>query len=116
MGVYLWLRFFKFIGVALFFSGTVGTFSATDSERRRRWAELHAAPGYIVTWVVGLGLASSSGVGLAHTWVVVAAVASTVSLFATLTQAHLLARDSRPLALVASGGFVAALALMVWKP
>jgi hypothetical protein len=116
MSAYLWLRFFKFVGVAVFFAGTVGTFSAVELDVRRRWAELHAAPGYILTWVCGLGLASATGQNPAQRWVLLAIIASTASLFATLGQAHLLETKSRPLAMLASLGFVSALASMVWKP
>lgn len=116
MSAYLFLRFLKFLGVALLFAGTVGTFSAKDLDARRKWAELHAAPGYVLTWMVGLALATVTNRNPMEAWVVIAALSSTVSLLAVLTQAHLVERKRPGLSMLASAGFVIALASMVWKP
>ncbi|MDP1920999.1 MAG: hypothetical protein Q8L14_32460 [Myxococcales bacterium] len=116
MSSYLLLRFFKFLGVALLFAGTVGTFSAKDLDARRTWAELHAAPGFVLTWMVGLAVATTTGVNPMVSWVVIAALSSTVSLLAVLTQAHLVERRHLGLSVLAAAGFLAALASMVWKP
>lgn len=113
---YLVLRFLKFVGVAVFFAGVVGTFRATDREQRRRWAEGHAAPGYVLTWVMGLGLASTTGATLAQTWIVLGVLAGSLSVLATLAQAHMTAQKSKPLSALASLAFIASLAVMVWKP
>jgi hypothetical protein len=113
---YLLFRFLKFVGVALFFAGIVGTFRAEDRSGRRRWAEGHAAPGYVLTWIMGLGLSSVTGVTLAQTWIVLGALSGTTSVLATLAQAHLVAEKSRGLSALASLAFVASLAVMVWKP
>jgi hypothetical protein len=113
---YLVLRFLKFVGVAVFFAGVVGTFRSADREQHRRWAEGHAAPGYVLTWVMGLGLASLTGAKLAQPWIVLGALLGTTSVLATLAQAHLAGSKSKPLSAVASLAFIASLAAMVWKP
>lgn len=113
---YLLLRFLKFVGVAVFFAGVVGTFRATDVSGRRRWAEGHAAPGFVLTWLMGLGLASTTGATLAQPWIVIGAVMGTTSVLATLAQAHLAKEKSRSLSAVGSLSFITSLAAMVWKP
>ena len=94
----------------------MGTFSAKDPDTRRTWAEFHAAPGFILSWMVGLAAATTTGVNPMVSWVVISALSSTVSLFAVLTQAHLVERRHVGLAVLAAVGFLAALASMVWKP
>jgi hypothetical protein len=116
MSAYLFLRFLKFIGLGLLFAGTVGTFSARDLDARRSWAELSAAPGYVLSWMVGLALATTNGLNPMASWVVISALSSTVSLLAVLTQAHFIERRQLGLSLLAAAGFVVALASMVWKP
>lgn len=117
MTAYMVLRFVKYVGVLTFFAGLVGTFQASDAAGRRKWAERHAAPGYVMTWLCGLGLASTAGHSLAQTWIVLGAALGTVSVWAVLWQAHFMPhRRSKVLSMVASQGFLASLAAMVFKP
>ena len=109
-------RFLKFIAVAAFFAGIVGTFSATYRETRRRWADRHAAPGFVLTWILGTVLATTRGDSLVSRWIVGAVIASSIAIWATLAQAHLVSDKSRALSMAGSLGFVVALALMVFRP
>lgn len=109
-------RFLKFIAVAAFFAGIVGTFSATDRETRRRWADRHAAPGFVLTWILGTVLATTRGDSLVSSWIVGAVITSSIAIWATLAQAHLVVDKSRALSMTGSLGFVATLALMVFRP
>jgi multisubunit Na+/H+ antiporter MnhG subunit len=114
--VYLFVRLLKLLGVLMFFSGIVGTFRAHDQANRRQWAEGYAAPGYVLTWTCGLGLASMQGRSLAETWIVVSACLGTASVSATLVQAHLRTEKSRPLSMTALLCFLGSMVVMVWKP
>lgn len=110
------LRFVKFVAVAAFFAGITGTFTSGDRDARRRWADRHAAPGFVLTWVVGLAMASSRGDALMSHWIVGAVFASMFAVWATLAQAHLRTEKSRALSMTAMLGFVTSLALMVFRP
>lgn len=110
------LRLAKLLVVSTFFAGIVGTFSAPELAQRRRWADRHAAPGFVLTWALGVGLASVRGDSLVSRWIVGAVILSTLAIWATLAQAHLRRERSRPLSAVASLGFTGALALMVFRP
>lgn len=116
LSLYLTLRFLKFVGVLLFFAGVVGTFRAPDAATRRRWAEGHAAPGFVLTWTMGLALASTTGASLAQPWIVLGAVGGTAAALATLAQAHLARAKSPALSALATLSFVVSLGGMVWKP
>lgn len=109
-------RFLKFIAVAAFFAGIVGTFGAKDPDERRRWADRHAAPGFVLTWILGTALATTRGDSLVSRWIVGAVIASSIAIWATLAQAHLVKHQSRGLAMAGSLAFVATLALMVFRP
>jgi hypothetical protein len=116
ISTYLFVRTLKFIGLALFAAGIAGTFGAVDATGRRRWAEIVAASGYVLSWMAGLGLGATSGTQLGQRWVGIGALLGTSAILATLSQAHLAKERSGGLSLVAGGSFVAAIVVMVWKP
>ncbi|MBL8939852.1 MAG: hypothetical protein JNM69_35180 [Archangium sp.] len=116
MSVWLALRFVKFVALAVFFAGIVGTFRAGSADERRRWADRHAAPGFVLLWFCGLGLVSTTGQPLFSRWILGAVACSLLSIWTVLAQAHLLQSKSKALSAAASLGFVTALALMVWRP
>lgn len=112
----LLLRLAKLLVVSTFFAGLVGTFSAPELAQRRRWADRHAAPGFVLTSLFGAGLATVRGDSLVSRWIVGAVLLSTVAIWSTLAQAHLMHARSRALSALASLSFTGAMALMVFRP
>src|SRR5687768_13343816 len=102
----LFVRFLKFVSVAAFFAGMVGTFSAKTPEERRRWSDRHAAPGFVLTWVCGFAMSRMTGHSLVAGWVVGAAVASTVCIWCVLAQAHMRSDKAASLSGLASLSFI----------
>ena len=115
-GVLLFLRFVKLLAVLSMSTGTLGAFLPNAWDDRRRFAYFLGAPGLAVAWGVGLAMALGSGVSPMATWIVLAAISSTISLNVVLWAVAKEERgSSRIAAAIAVLGIVFAVAAMVWK-
>lgn len=105
------LRFAKFVGVALFASGVVGSLFARDAHDRRRSAHVLATLGLIVVWVAGYGLAKAKAVSIGELWIARSLLAGLVAMFAAAWAAttNPVPRFARALGV---GALVAAFGLM----
>jgi hypothetical protein len=86
VSLWLVLRLVKFVGVIAFAMGIALALAPTDdmARVRQRAAYWLATPGFIVTWIVGWGMARQLAVSLGRPWITISMVASLVALHETI--------------------------------
>lgn len=111
-----WLRLLKLIAVVVYATGTLGGVVAHELPERRRLALFLAGPGMIACWLLGFLVAGVEGVSYLSGFILWALLASFVSLNALLYSVGRAGRRGPISLTLALAGFVATLALMVFKP
>lgn len=93
MGLWLTLRFAKFVGLlALAMGAAIGlarTNGADSEQVRQRAVYWLATPGFLIAWIAGWGMAKHTGVSLGAPWI-------SISMLASLVAMHELIRDVEP--------------------
>jgi hypothetical protein len=110
------LKFTKVIGVALLFSGSIGTVLSTSHADRRRFAYALAGPGFWITWLSGVFLLIATDGSPLTLWVIGSMILSIVSLNAVL---YLVGKEGRRSGIASALVIVPLLccvALMTFKP
>lgn len=115
-GLWLALRFAKFVGMLAFGMGIAGALVGGTAQRRQRAAYWLATPGFLLTAVAGYGLVKATGVSLGAPWVAGSLVLSLVALDLTVRSVE--PGRPRSVARVVGivGSLVVILAMMVWRP
>jgi hypothetical protein len=78
------VRLAKFLAMALFLAGLAAAFTGETVAVRRRAIALVLAPGFLLTWALGFGLAFATGSPLLTPFVLYTLLASFVALQAAL--------------------------------
>lgn len=63
------LRLLKFIGVAVFTAGVLGSVAIADHRQRRTAAQWVATAGLALVWIAGYGLLKHGGFSMAEPWI-----------------------------------------------
>jgi integral membrane protein len=106
-------RLLKFLGVALFAGGVVGSVLARDQRDRLTASHYFAVGGFLATWVAGYELMKLTGRTL-EPWILAGMAASVLALLGSLLYAH----KERPrwaIAAIALGGLMASVVSMVLR-
>lgn len=111
----IWLRLVKFLALALFAGGVIGSVVSPSRKTRLKLTLGAAVPGLLLLWEAGWMMAVRSGRGLDDAWILTSMGASAVSLAGVYHLSHE-ATPWRSAAPAALGGLVAALGLMVLRP
>jgi hypothetical protein len=109
------LKIVKLLGVAMLFTGTIGSVLPHDLSDRRRFAYGLAGPGFAVTWIAGFGLAYFEQLALLSWWIVTAIVLSIVSLQVVLFAVGVEGRRSIGTAIAAIVPLIGCVAVMVMR-
>jgi hypothetical protein len=114
--VYALLRFFKVLGVALLFTGSIGALLPRDLRDRRRFAYALAGPGFILSWACGFLLVRQLEISFLTGWVLEGVGLSLVSLQGVLYTVGREGRRTWGSAVVVLAPLLATLAVMIFKP
>jgi hypothetical protein len=113
---WLALRFAKFVGMVVFATGIGGALLGSSTPQKQRAAYWVATPGFLLTALAGFGMVKATGASLGAPWIAASVLLSLVVLDLTVRSVE----PGRPPSLLRVVGivaaFVAALALMVWRP
>lgn len=115
MTTYRLLLLFKFVGVAVYAGGLIGSFVATSLADRKRAVHNIASPGLLVTWATGYLLTMQVNVTMTELWTLGALLLSVVSQIALVRS---VTREERTLGSFAAAfvPFFLVLVLMVFRP
>lgn len=115
-GLWLALRFTKFVGMLVFSMGIGGALLGSTGAQRQRAAYWLATPGFLLTALAGFGMVKATGASLGTPWISGSLLLSLVALELTVRSVE----PGRPRSLAHGVGILVALvavvALMVWRP
>jgi hypothetical protein len=115
MDLVLTLRLAKFLAIALFIAGLAAAFTGETVEARRRAIARVLAPGFILTWASGFGLAFATGSPLLTPFVLYTLMASFVALQAALFYGLAEGRSRRAPLAICVVSVAASFYFMVWR-
>jgi hypothetical protein len=116
MTMLLMFRFVKVIAVACFATGCLGALMPGELRNRRRFVLWLAAPGLLLSWVFGFGIAGVSQVSLLSVWILAALPLSLLSFHAVLYATGKEGRHGWATGLITATSLAATFALMVFRP
>ncbi|MEM6988991.1 MAG: DUF3817 domain-containing protein [Myxococcota bacterium] len=88
MDAWLAFRFAKFVGVAVFSAGVLGSLFARDIRDRRLAAHGAATLGLVAVWVAGYGLVKARGLSIGEPWISRSLLAGLGAMFAAAWAAN----------------------------
>jgi hypothetical protein len=115
-GIWLALRFAKFVGILAFGMGIAGALMGGSAAQRQRAAYWLATPGFLLTALAGFGMTKATGASLGAPWIAGSLLLSLVALDLTVRSVEPGRPRSLARVVAIMGALVIILALMVWRP
>ncbi|MCX4240522.1 hypothetical protein [Paraliomyxa miuraensis] len=113
---WLWLRFFKLVGVLALAMGIAVALMGGTPAIRRRAAYWLATPGFLLTALAGFGLVRATGASLGAPWISGSLVLGLLAVDLAVSSVEPGRSRSGLRAVACVSSLLAALALMVWRP